>query len=76
MELTYTDTIYDFQGLYDNLWECEHVLETIEDADREEEAWQLIIEYSNGKSLTEINDFVRFDLLDIMGLGINFPHIP
>lgn len=69
MELTYTDTIYDFQGLYDNLWECEHVLEAIEDADREEEAWQLIIEYSNGKSLTEINDFVRFDLLDIMGLG-------
>ena len=39
MELTYTDTIYDFQGLYDNLWECEHVLETIEDADKEEEAY-------------------------------------
>lgn len=69
MDLTYYETIYHFQDLYDNLWECDYVLETIENADREEEAWSLIIEYSGGKSLTEINDFVRFELLDIMGLG-------
>lgn len=53
----------DFRGLEYNCWCCEDVLEKIADANMEDALMDLLEEifYSEVPTMTEINDFIRFD---------------
>ena len=66
--------IWSFTELYDASWSgALDTLREIQEQGREEEAMQIIEEYMNDCSAeiptdTAVNDFIWFDLADIMGL--------
>jgi len=74
MAITIQKEISSFVELYDNSWSgALETLREIESQGREDEAMQIIEEYMNDCSAeiptdTAINDFIWFDLADIMGL--------
>ena len=68
---------FDFRDLQYNCWECEDVLEAVADADMEDALMDLLEEVFNSDvpTLTEVNDFLRFDDEFIYTtLGISSPY--
>ena len=63
--------IEDFDDLENMCWNCDEVLEEIRKQEREDEAMEIIEEIFCDIKIpteTELNDFVRFDLENLMGL--------
>ena len=68
---------FDFRDLQYNCWDCEDVLEAVADADMEDALMDLLEEIFNSDvpTLTEVNDFLRFDDEFIYTtLGISSPY--
>ena len=60
----------NFQELLENSWSgAVDVLKEVQKQHREDEAIQLIVEaFSGTPSEIEVNDFIRFELADVMNL--------
>ena len=68
---------FDFRDLQYNCWECDDLLNRISDADMEDALMDLLEEIFNSDvpTLTEVNDFLRFDDEFIYTtLGISSPY--
>ena len=54
---------FDFRDLEYNCWECDDVLEAVAEANMEDALMDLLEEVFNADvpTLTEVNDFLRFD---------------
>ena len=68
---------FDFRDLEYNCWECDDVLEAVADANMEDALMDLLEEVFNADvpTLTEVNDFLRFDSeLIYTTLGIPDPY--
>ena len=68
---------FDFRDLQYNCWECDDLLEAVADADMEDALMDLLEEIFNSDvpTLTEVNDFLRFDDEFIYTtLGISSPY--
>ena len=65
---------FDFWTLQDECWDCDDVLDAVENADKEDELMMLLEDCFNAEvpTLTEVNDLLRFDGEWILeSLGIN-----
>ena len=65
---------FDFYDLQSECWECDDVLEAIENANMEDALMNLLEEVFNSDvpTLTEVNDLLRFDGEWVLeSLGIN-----
>ena len=59
----------DYEDIQEMSWCCDEVFEEIEKQEREDEFMELIEEtFPNGVDKTSLNDFIRFDVWDIMRL--------
>ena len=68
---------FDFYDLQGECWECDDLLNRISDADMEDALMDLLEEVFNADvpTLTEVNDFLRFDDEYIYEtLGISSPY--
>lgn len=68
---------FDFRDLQYNCWECDDLLNAVSDADMEDALMDLLEEVFNSDvpTLTEVNDFLRFDDEFIYTtLGIHSPY--
>lgn len=68
---------FDFYDLQNECWECDDVLEAVENANMEDELMYLLEECFNSDvpTLTEVNDLLRFDSEFIYtSLGIRNPY--
>ena len=68
---------FDFYDLQNECWECDDLLNRISDADMEDALMDLLEEVFNADvpTLTEVNDFLRFDDEYIYEtLGISSPY--
>lgn len=66
--MTITQEINDFNDLAEQLWCCDETIALIREQGREDEAFELIEQAMDGQDLTAVNDYVRFDLDEEMGL--------
>ncbi len=59
----------DYEDIKEMSWCCDEVFEEIEKQECEDEFMELIEEtFPNGVDKTDLNDFIRFDVWDIMRL--------
>ena len=68
---------FDFSDLERECWECDDLLEAVADADMEDALMDLLEEIFNSDvpTLTEVNDFLRFDDEFIYTtLGVHSPY--
>ena len=68
---------FDFYDLERECWECDDLLEAVADADMEDALMDLLEEIFNSDvpTLTEVNDFLRFDDEFIYTtLGVHSPY--
>lgn len=65
-------TVYeemDFSDIREMAWCCDEEFEVIENNDLEEELMNLIeTRFPEGADKTELNDFIRFEVWDLMNL--------
>lgn len=64
---------FTFYTLLDECWDCDDVLEAVENADMEDALMDLLEEVFNAEvpTLTEVNDLLRFDgewVLESLGI--------
>ena len=64
---------FDFWKLRDECWDCDDVLDAVENADKEDELMMLLEDNFCGEvpTLTEVNDLLRFDgdwVLECLGI--------
>ena len=64
---------FDFRDLQYNCWDCDDVLEAVENADMEDALMDLLEEVFNSDvpTITEVNDLLRFDgdwVLETLGI--------
>ena len=64
---------FDFNDLVNECWDCDDVLEAVENADMEDALMDLLEECFNSDipTLTEVNDLLRFDgdwVLETLGI--------
>ena len=64
---------FTFYTLQDECWECDDVLEAVENADKEDDLMMLLEDVFNAEvpTLTEVNDLLRFDgdwVLETLGI--------
>ena len=64
---------FNFWDLQENCWDCDDVLEAVENADMEDALIDLLEECFNTEvpTLTEVNDLLRFDgewVLETLGI--------
>ena len=64
---------FDFWTLRNECWECDDVLDAVENADAEDDLMMLLEDVFNAEvpTLTEINDLLRFDgdwVLESLGI--------
>lgn len=72
----YVKTDLDFNDLENECWECDSVLDAISENNKEEEFMDLLEEQFSGDipTMTEVNDFIRFDddfIFDALGIRID-----
>ena len=65
---------FTFYTLQDECWDCEDVLEAVENADMEDALMDLLEEVFNSDvpTITEVNDLLRFDgdwVLETLGIN-------
>ena len=71
----YVKNDLDFNDLENECWECDSVLDAISENNKEEEFMDLLEEQFGGDipTMTEVNDFIRFDddfIFDELGIRI------
>ena len=67
---------FDFNDLVNECWDCDDVLEAVENADMEDALMDLLEEVFNSDvpTITEVNDLLRFDgdwVLETLGIDVN-----
>lgn len=74
--IEYKSSVYSFEELKDATWYCKFTLEAIENTNKEDEFMDYLRICFNDcdtlPTLTEINDFIRFDTNQIFeAMGLN-----
>ena len=72
----YVKNDLDFNDLENECWDCDSVLDAISENNKEEEFMDLLEEQFGGDipTMTEVNDFIRFDddfIFDELGISID-----